>query len=41
MTPAEAAAHYRGWLAEHSQDPRLIAGCDRLGRLLAEGGERA
>ena len=41
MTPAEAAAAYRAWLADHHDDPALIAGCDRLGRLLAEGGDRA
>lgn len=41
MTPDQAAAEYRRWLADHHEDPALIAGCHRLGLLLAEGGDRA
>ena len=41
MTRDQARAEYAAWLADHHDDPALIAGCDRLGRLLAEGGDRA
>lgn len=27
-------AEYARWLAEHRDDPQLVAGCARLGRLL-------
>lgn len=27
-------AEYRDWLIEHRDDPQLVAGCARLGRLL-------
>lgn len=28
---------WRAWLEEHLDDPELIAGCERLGRILAAG----